>query len=150
MRSKATQFLALRPHRFIFACPVSASNGILPVFLAPNLGKSLPRHFSAQPRRRAKTKIRVKLEDLPQGILPSEQITPRDVEPAYPTVIQQALNNMRKFENCVLLTRVGGFYEMYFEHAEKFGPLLGLKAADKYTSKGYIKMVSSIAFYWIG
>ena len=32
--------------------------------------------------------------------------------PAYPTVVQQALNNMRKYEKCVLLTRVGSFYEV--------------------------------------
>jgi MutS domain I len=114
------------------------------VFLAPNLGRVSLRCFSVQPRRRAKTKIRVKLEDLPQGILPHEPQPLKEEGPAYPTVIQQALNNMRKFENCVLLTRVGGFYEMYFEHAEEFGPLLNLKVADKYTSKGYVKMVSGL------
>ena len=30
----------------------------------------------------------------------------------YPTVVQQALDNMKKYENCVLLTRVGSFYEV--------------------------------------
>jgi hypothetical protein len=34
-------------------------------------------------------------------------------EPIYPTVMQQALNNMRKFSHCVLLTRVGSFYEVH-------------------------------------
>lgn len=43
---------------------------------------------------------------------------------------------MRKFENCVLLTRVGGFYELYFEHAEEFAPLLNLKSARRPTRPG--------------
>ncbi|KZF25941.1 hypothetical protein L228DRAFT_279203 [Xylona heveae TC161] len=68
----------------------------------------------------------------------------QDVEdtelPRYPTVVQQAWNNMRKFENCVLLTRVGGFYELYFEHAKEFGPLLNLKVAQKKTSAGLVPM----------
>ncbi|CAZ81378.1 unnamed protein product [Tuber melanosporum] len=47
---------------------------------------------------------------------------------------------MRKFPHCVLLTRVGGFYEMYFEAAEEYGPLLGLKVAQKRTSAGSVSM----------
>jgi len=49
---------------------------------------------------------------------------------------------MQKFANCVLLTRVGGFYELYFEHAEEFAPLLNLKLASKKTSAGPVPMVS--------
>ncbi len=37
----------------------------------------------------------------------------KDDSPGYPAVVQQARNNMRKFENCVLLTRVGSFYEVH-------------------------------------
>lgn len=68
-----------------------------------------------------------------------------DDAPAYPTVVQQARSNMRKFENCVLLTRVGGFYELYFEHADEFGPLLNLKIAEKSTKAGPVSMVSGSA-----
>lgn len=32
--------------------------------------------------------------------------------PSYPTVVREARDNMRKYENCVLLTRVGSFYEV--------------------------------------
>lgn len=35
-----------------------------------------------------------------------------DDAPQYPTVVQGHRNNMRKFRNCVILTRVGGFYEV--------------------------------------
>jgi hypothetical protein len=54
--------------------------------------------------------------DLPQGILPMKKMDFLDVEdePAYPTVVQQARNNMRKFSHCVVLTRVGSFYEVIF------------------------------------
>lgn len=64
--------------------------------------------------RGAKTKTTVQLKELPQGILEtnnSVQVREQD-GPAYPMMIQQARNNMRKFADCVLLTRVGGFYEV--------------------------------------
>jgi hypothetical protein len=84
-------------------------------------------------QRRQKSKACVAITDLPQGLLP---LDPLDLEkddsaPVYPTVAQQARNHMDKFDNCVLLTRVGGFYELYFEHAEEFGPLLNLKVATR-------------------
>ena len=48
---------------------------------------------------------------------------------------------MRKFESCVLLTRVGGFYELYFEHADEFGPLMNLKVGSKKAGDGHVSMV---------
>lgn len=73
--------------------------------------------------RGVKSKATLSLKDLPQGLLAGAPIisTRRDGddgergtenEPAYPTVIHQARMNMRRFEGCVLLTRVGGFYEV--------------------------------------
>ena len=72
-------------------------------------------------------------------------------EPAYPTVVLQARRNMRRFDNCVLLTRVGGFYELYFEHAEEYGPSLNLKVTSKKTSAGPVAMVCSppLLFSWL-
>jgi DNA mismatch repair ATPase MutS len=64
--------------------------------------------------------------------------------------VLQARSNMRKFENCVLLTRVGGFYELYFEHAEDFGPLLNLKVAQKRTNAGNVPMVRLSHFHGVG
>lgn len=83
------------------------------------------------------------LADLPQGVVSSDVPPPQDAksEPAYPTVVLQARMNMQKFDNCVLLTRVGGFYELYFEHAEEYGPLLNLKVASKKTNAGAVPMV---------
>ncbi|KAF4123560.1 DNA mismatch repair ATPase MutS [Geosmithia morbida] len=100
-------------------------------------------HFKHQIRGK-KTKTTVNLADLPQGLLPRHKPTvinhdTRD-EPAYPTVVLQARRNMQKFDNCVLLTRVGGFYELYFEHADEYGPLLNLKVASKKTSAGPVPM----------
>jgi hypothetical protein len=86
----------------------------------------------------------VKLDDLPQGLVAppsSDPPPPEEHEAAYPTVVLQARRHMQKFDNCVLLTRVGGFYEMYFEHAEEYGPLLNLKVAQKKTSAGPVPMV---------
>lgn len=95
--------------------------------------------------RGKKTRTVVSLDDLPQGVIRSEALPPLHEEPpaspAYPTVVLQARRNMHKFDNCVLLTRVGGFYELYFEHAEEYGPLLNLKVAQKKTAAGPVPMV---------
>ncbi|KAI1820248.1 muts domain V [Xylaria intraflava] len=94
-------------------------------------------------QRRGKTKSSFKLEDLPQALVkadPLPDLQDHDGLPAYPTVILQARRNMQKFENCVLLTRVGGFYEIYFEQAEEYGPLLNLKVAFKKTNAGPVPM----------
>ncbi|AEO66047.1 uncharacterized protein THITE_2047406 [Thermothielavioides terrestris NRRL 8126] len=93
--------------------------------------------------RGKKTRTVVKLDELPQGVVapPPELLRPpEEDEPAYPTVVLQARRNMQKFDNCVLLTRVGGFYEMYFDQADEYGPLLNLKVAQKKTSVGPVPM----------
>ncbi|KAL4802936.1 muts domain V-domain-containing protein [Aspergillus unguis] len=92
-------------------------------------------------RSSAKTKSTAKLKDLPQGAvkLESYQDVAEDT-PRYPTVVQGHRNNMQKFKNCVVLTRVGGFYELYFEQAEELAPLLNIKLASKKTSAGPVPM----------
>ncbi|KAL8846284.1 MAG: hypothetical protein Q9221_008615 [Calogaya cf. arnoldii] len=97
-----------------------------------------------------KTKKTVKLEDLPQGALEPMPDTAEEEDqgPAYPTVVRQARNNMRKFDNCVVLTRVGSFYELYFEQATEYGPLLNLKVAQK-RSKAGIPSVPMAGFPFI-
>ncbi|KAI1637400.1 DNA mismatch repair protein MutS, partial [Biscogniauxia mediterranea] len=93
--------------------------------------------------RGAKTKSSFSLEDLPQGPLEPTPLPEFDEDadgPAYPTVVLQARRNMQKFEKCVLLTRVGGFYELYFEQAEEYAPLLNLKLAQKKTNAGPVPM----------
>ncbi|KAI9758665.1 MAG: Type I HSP40 co-chaperone [Chaenotheca gracillima] len=110
-----------------------------------------PALFQPVGRRGAKRITKISAADLPQGLVgPPESEGLGDVPPApppveeeealYPPVVQQARNNMRRFAHCVLVTRVGGFYELYFEHAEKYGPLLGLKVASKRTSAGPVPM----------
>ncbi|KAJ9625034.1 MutS protein 1 [Taxawa tesnikishii (nom. ined.)] len=99
---------------------------------------------SAIPRiqfRGAKSRTKVKLSDLPQGVLPpSIEVVDELPAPAYPQVVQQHLNNVRKFQDCVVLTRVGNFYEMYGEQAEQYGPQLNLKVAKRKTKLGPIAM----------
>ncbi|KAM3070834.1 MutS protein 1 [Clarireedia jacksonii] len=79
-------------------------------------------------------------QSLPQGLISLEPLELEDEPPSYPTVIMQARNNMYKFGNCVVITRVGGFYELYFDHADEFGPLLGLKVSQKKTNAGPVSM----------
>ncbi len=64
--------------------------------------------------RGAKTKATKKLKDLQQGIIQAEPLPELEADdaPQYPAVVQGAKNNMIKFHNCVVLTRVGNFYEV--------------------------------------
>ncbi len=104
-----------------------------------------PPLWQTQVRTRGKkTKASIQLDELPQGLIPLEPLPLEEPAPQYPTVVMQARSNMRKFENCVLLTRVGGFYELYFEHAEEFGPLMNLKVAQKKTNAGNVSMVPGL------
>lgn len=92
--------------------------------------------------RGAKTKTVIKANDLPQGGLPPLPPDPSDDVPtkAYPPVLQQHLNNIRKFPECVILTRVGDFYELYFDQVEQYAPLLNLKKAKRKTALGDVPM----------
>ncbi|KAK2875642.1 hypothetical protein FQN49_001540 [Arthroderma sp. PD_2] len=92
--------------------------------------------------RGAKTKSAARLKDLVQGPLETSQpLTPFiDDAPQYPTVVQGAKYNMQKFQNCVLLTRVGNFYELYLHQAEEYAALLNLKLAYKKTTGGSVPM----------
>lgn len=110
-----------------------------------------PRDFPHTQIRGKKTRTVVSLDDLPQGLVrpdslpaasPPDEQEPPAPAPSYPTVVLQARRNMQKFDNCVLLTRVGGFYELYFEHADEYGPLLNLKVAQKKTAAGPVPMVT--------
>lgn len=86
-------------------------------------------------------KTTVKFTDLPQGMIPLEPFDEdKIIAGGYPTVIQQAKNNMRKFAHCVVLTRVGNFYELYLDQATEFGPLLNIKVGSKKTNGGPVAM----------
>lgn len=65
-------------------------------------------------RRGAKRKASVTLNDIPQGVIINDALpTQDDTEPDYPPLLQQVRNTMLKFSHCVLVTRVGGFYEVH-------------------------------------
>ncbi|CAO2656989.1 Nn.00g057920.m01.CDS01 [Neocucurbitaria sp. VM-36] len=96
--------------------------------------------------RGAKKKTTITLDDIPQGALKADALPPQDdSEPEYPPLLQQVRNNMLKFSHCVLVTRVGGFYELYFEHADEFAPLLNLKKAKRKAIRGSKKPAVSMA-----
>ncbi|KAF2764167.1 hypothetical protein EJ03DRAFT_35710 [Teratosphaeria nubilosa] len=94
------------------------------------------------PVRGAKTKTIIKRGSLPQGVLPPLAVDESQDAPAktYPTVLQQHLNNIRKFKDCVVLTRVGDFYELYFDQVEQYAPLVNLKKAKRATALGDVPM----------
>ncbi|KAJ5626096.1 hypothetical protein N7510_002405 [Penicillium lagena] len=109
---------------------------------SPSRPRVAPAPAPVDPRRSAKTQTTVTVKDLPQGALKLEAYSDEvdNDAPRYPTVVQQHRNNMQRFRNCVILTRVGGFYELYFEQAEELAPLLNIKLAIKKTNAGPVPM----------
>lgn len=49
----------------------------------------------------------------------------------WPALAKEVLNNMARFPGCILLTRVGGFYEAYFEQAPLLAGMLSIKLANR-------------------
>ena len=77
---------------------------------------SLPGFHSALPfqtsRRNASTKLRKSIDELPQGLqAPLEPFIEKEASKYSPT-IDEVLQNQRRFPKCVLLTRLGQFYEV--------------------------------------
>ena len=64
--------------------------------------------------RGLKTKSEFDLGDLKSPRLKGAlaPIADHATKPSYPTVVQQVLDNVQKYENCIILTRVGSFYEV--------------------------------------
>lgn len=81
----------------------------LPYLLSLN---SSPSFSSRNCRRYAATTIRKSIEELPQGLqAPLEPFIEKEAS-KYSPVIDEVLQNQRRFPKCVLLTRVGQFYEV--------------------------------------
>ncbi|KAK5113066.1 hypothetical protein LTR62_003645 [Meristemomyces frigidus] len=93
-------------------------------------------------QRGAKTKTVVKASSLLQGTLPPlpAHESEKTASKSYPPVLQQHLNNVRKFNDCIVLTRVGDFYEMYFDQVDEYAPQVNLKKAKRNTVLGDVSM----------
>lgn len=55
-------------------------------------------------------------------------------------MLQQHLDHVNQHPDCVILTRVGDFYEMYFDQVDQYAPLVGLKKAIRKTNRGNVPM----------
>jgi hypothetical protein len=116
-----TRIQVLRPTLYPAASTRCYSTASSNLFLVSTRTVAKPRaqqpfeptwHRQSQ-RRGAKKKATLVLNDLPQGALEGTALPPQDdTEPEYPPLLQQVRNNMLKFSHCVLVTRVGGFYEV--------------------------------------
>lgn len=105
--------------------------------------------------RGAKTKSSKKassIESLQQGPLEPLQLVEdaQDDEPTYPSypdVLQGVRDHMAKFKNCVILTRVGNFYEMYFDQAVDFGTPMSLKVSYRTSIRHPAVAMAGFPFY---
>lgn len=70
-------------------------------------------------------------ERVEEGCAPSHPAGESATAPEWPPLALGVLENMRAFPQCLLLTRVGGFYESYFEQAPELASALGIKLAAR-------------------
>jgi hypothetical protein len=132
----------LRPARCRVACLRPAHTSLTFSHYNHPTGRSALTGLTTIFQRGAKRKTTVKLDTLPQGLLPAlpKDETDKFPEKSYPPVLQQHLNNVRKFSDCVVLTRVGDFYEMYFDQVDQYAHLVNLKKAKRATALGDVAM----------
>ncbi|KAL0950920.1 hypothetical protein HGRIS_007677 [Hohenbuehelia grisea] len=71
----------------------------------------------AKPRRRKRTSSSPTTDQQPEA--PRSQLA------------TEILGNLQRFPHCILLTRVGQFYESYFEQAPELAHLLGIKLTSR-------------------
>lgn len=75
------------------------------------------------------------IKDLPIRVSPRALSNPLPITPnvsnEWPPLALGVLENMRSFPQCILLTRVGGFYESYFEQAPRVARMLSIKLASR-------------------
>ena len=92
-----------------------------------------------------------KIKDIDQGPIVSEPLPEleEDVQQStYPPLLQGVRANMDKFTNCVVLTRVGNFYELYFEHADEYAPQLNIKKTYRGPGSRYAPVAMSGFPFW--
>jgi hypothetical protein len=90
--------------------PQFASFSVFAIQLPTLAPSRSPRYQS--PLRATGTKTRKTIDELPQGLqAPLEPFIDREVA-KYTPVIDEVLHNQRRFPKCVLLTRIGQFYEV--------------------------------------
>lgn len=78
-------------------------------------------------RRGAKTTTKKKVKDLQQGAIQSDPLPDLEddhvaFQTQYPPVLQGVRENILKFPDCVVVTRVGNFYEVCSTRCKDFAP----------------------------
>ncbi|KAG7099423.1 hypothetical protein E1B28_001275, partial [Marasmius oreades] len=88
-------------------------------------------NVKAAPKKRAVFKIEsvtTDAHDIEPGICEADE--PENIRPQN-TLAKEILENLSQFPHCVLLTRVGQFYESYFDQAVEVASLLNIKLAKR-------------------
>lgn len=79
--------------------------------------------------------VQKSIKDLPIRLSSKALTNPVPISPnvsnEWPPLALGVMENMRSFPQCILLTRVGGFYESYFEQAPKVSRMLSIKLASR-------------------
>ena len=79
--------------------------------------------------------VQKSIKDLPIRLSPKALTNPAPISPnvsnEWPPLALGVMENMRSFPQCILLTRVGGFYESYFDQAPKVARMLSIKLASR-------------------
>ncbi|WFD29241.1 hypothetical protein MSPP1_000248 [Malassezia sp. CBS 17886] len=81
--------------------------------------------------RAGPTRDVLRVDELPEAASAPPVDREPDESKKWPPLAQCVLENMRAFPHCMLLTRVGGFYESYFDQAPVLAESIGIKLASR-------------------
>lgn len=62
----------------------------------------------------------------------------RQIDNSFPPSLQYVRDVMDKYKDHVVLTQIGSFYELYFEHATKYAPKLNITLTSKELTSGRV------------
>ncbi|KAK7058773.1 hypothetical protein VNI00_001397 [Paramarasmius palmivorus] len=88
------------------------------------------------PRKRRKATAKPKKDNAPD----LEEVEDFDDGQPRSTLAKEITENLSKFPHCILLTRVGNFYESYFDQAKEVASLLNIKLASRRWGGGRVAM----------
>ncbi|ESK98406.1 dna mismatch repair protein [Moniliophthora roreri MCA 2997] len=88
------------------------------------------------PKKRRKTAVKPKKEPTKDP----EEVEEFDDDQPRSALAKEITENLSKFPHCILLTRVGNFYESYFDQAKEVASLLNIKLASRKWGGGRVSM----------
>ncbi|CAG8455157.1 13395_t:CDS:10 [Acaulospora morrowiae] len=125
-------FVEVRP-KIVLVCPKTSIARTSTIMKSCYLPRTLPSIIS-----RHKSKFTITMDNLPTYSKKPSEFDAIKKGPEWESTIGKIVRESQaKYPHCVVLTRVGQFWELYFEQAREIAPLLDIKLTKKKFGQEY-------------